>query len=58
MPNYEYRCKECNCEFEIIMNVFKGSKNYIKPNCEACESDNVEDVFPTSVSISLPGSER
>jgi len=37
MPIYEYKCRECDAKFEVL--VFSSEK---KVNCEKCGSENSE----------------
>lgn len=45
MPNYEYRCSDCNRLFEAQQSVEEHGKQ--KPACPHCKSQRVEPVFST-----------
>lgn len=38
MPIYEYRCHDCNCEFEYL----KLTRNEPDPQCPTCCTEKVE----------------
>ena len=39
MPLYEYKCKDCGCEFEALV---LGAED---PVCPSCKSEKLEKVF-------------
>jgi putative FmdB family regulatory protein len=41
MPIYEYRCKKCGHEMELLVKSSSGSK----PKCEKCGSTSLEKQF-------------
>lgn len=45
MPNYEFRCKDCNRVFELHQSVEEHVRK--KPSCPHCNSNQVEAVFST-----------
>ena len=40
MPIYEYQCRQCDNEFELL--ILKGSP---APACPSCQSENVEQLL-------------
>lgn len=42
MPNYTYKCKDCDKEMEIFLSI-KDSENEVK--CNLCNSDNMLRLF-------------
>lgn len=42
MPNYTYKCKDCNKEMEIFLSI-KDSDNEVK--CNSCSSENMLRLF-------------
>lgn len=49
MPIYEFRCKDCGCEFEEICRTFEWGD----VKCPSCRSPNVEKLFsPPVIGIS------
>lgn len=44
MPLYEFHCKECNCDFELLV---RGSTAYVCPECGSAEVEK---------QVSLPAS--
>jgi putative FmdB family regulatory protein len=46
MPIFEYRCKECDKEFETL--VFGRER----PRCPACESGKLEKLLSTFAAVS------
>lgn len=44
MPVYEYRCKSCENEFEVMQKITEEPE----AECPVCESDNVERLISKS----------
>ncbi len=49
MPTYEFRCKDCQKDFSVLMTITEYEKSPL-PTCPHCNSKNVGRVF-TSVTV-------
>lgn len=43
MPVYDYECRKCGHEFQVVENISDHEKS--KPACPECRSDEVRRVF-------------
>lgn len=54
MPNYEYKCRDCQHAFTVEATI-KEKSDGLTPECPSCDS---KDVFQTFSSIGIIGSKR
>jgi putative FmdB family regulatory protein len=52
MPIYEYKCKDCNKEFELLTTSAKDHQNI---QCPACKSTNVTKLISAGAPLSAIG---
>ena len=58
MPLYEYKCKECEEEFEALVS-FKDADSGIKcPRCDSEKTDRLLSVFSAAVGGGIPGVDK
>ena len=52
MPTYEYRCLECNQEFEFVQSITESALS----TCILCQKGKVQRLISKNVGISFKGS--
>lgn len=52
MPTYEYRCKQCEHEFELFQSMSAG----VKKKCPACAKLSLERLIGTGSAVMFKGS--
>lgn len=55
MPIYEFRCKECGHEFEVIMRASASKGEVTCPKCHAKDPDRLMSAFSAGSSGSSSG---
>jgi putative FmdB family regulatory protein len=48
MPIYEYRCRDCGHQFEILQRLGEGAAGLACPRCEAAALDKQFSTFATA----------
>lgn len=43
MPTYQYRCKKCGKEFEVVMTIERHER--ARQKCPKCNSRSIEQLF-------------
>ncbi len=56
MPLYEYRCTECNTDFEELVNVSKAENENYAPPCPKCGSKKTRRILSAAAVRSGAGS--
>ena len=52
MPTYDYRCKNCNHEFELFQSMSAG----VKKKCPECKKMTLERLIGTGAAVIFKGS--
>ena len=50
MPIYEFKCKECGHEFEVIMRASANKEDVVCPKCHAKNQDRLMSAFSSGSS--------
>jgi putative FmdB family regulatory protein len=45
MPNYSYKCADCENKFEVSASIKEKEEGGKKFNCPKCKSENTKQVF-------------
>jgi putative FmdB family regulatory protein len=45
MPFYEYKCKDCGCNFEQLVSISEASKKQVCPHCGKKNTEKQLSVF-------------
>ncbi|HJO38792.1 MAG: zinc ribbon domain-containing protein [Vicinamibacterales bacterium] len=56
MPIYEYQCRECGHDFEILQRLGESAKGLACPNCDRKTLDKQFSTFAGTVAGDGPGS--
>lgn len=48
MPIYEFRCKDCNYNFEELLKISESDKKISCPKCQSYNTKKVFSIFGTS----------
>ena len=48
MPIYEYRCKQCDAQFDVLQRVGEDGKDLVCPECGAKSAERLMSLFASS----------
>ena len=52
MPHYQYKCKKCNCEFELMQSITAS----VKRKCPECKKKKLKRLIGSGSGIIFKGS--